>query len=60
MEMQGGANLVCMENNNWKDRFYMLLSVVVVVVAFIWASAMFDAGTCYKVPGCSVVRDLVR
>jgi hypothetical protein len=55
---RSGAYYRCMENN-WKERFFMLLSVVVVVVAFVWASSMFDSSTCYKVPGCTLVRDFI-
>jgi len=43
----------------WKDRFYMLLSVVVMIVAFVWAASTFDTATCYKVPGCTIVRGLL-
>ncbi len=36
----------------------MLLSVVVVVTAFVLVASTFDSRTCYKIPGCVLVRDL--
>jgi hypothetical protein len=45
--------------SNWQERFFMLLSLLAVVMAFIWAASMFDPSTCYKVPGCSTVRELI-
>jgi hypothetical protein len=45
--------------NNWKDRFYMLLSVVVLLAAFVLAASSFDNRTCYKIPGCVAVRGIL-
>lgn len=36
-----------------------LLSVVVIIAAIVYASSMWNAVLCFKVPGCPAVRKVI-